>query len=78
MAIVSSRLPARAAPRRGFRPAIKDFYWKAYEDNLTGLSAMVAYNLLLSVFPLALGLLGLLLLIGATVATWVAEGRRSG
>lgn len=54
MAIVSSRLPARAAPRRGFRPAIKDFYWKAYEDNLTGLSAMVAYNLLLSVFPLAL------------------------
>ncbi len=54
MAIVSSRLPARAAPRRGFRPAVKDFYWKAYEDNLTGLSAMVAYNLLLSVFPLAL------------------------
>jgi YihY family inner membrane protein len=30
------------------------FYWKAYEDNLTGLSGMVAYNLLLSVFPLAL------------------------
>ena len=33
---------------------IKHFYWKAYEDNLTGLSGMVAYNLLLSVFPLAL------------------------
>jgi YihY family inner membrane protein len=33
---------------------IAGFYWKAYEDNLTGLSAMVAYNLLLSVFPLAL------------------------
>src|SRR3954469_2799108 len=30
------------------------FYRKAYEDNLTGLSGMVAYNLLLSVFPLAL------------------------
>jgi hypothetical protein len=30
-----------------------------------------------SVFPLALGLLGLLLLIGATVGTWMAEGRRS-
>jgi hypothetical protein len=29
-----------------------------------------------SVFPLALGLLGLVLLIGATVTTWVAEGRR--
>ncbi len=33
---------------------MKDFYWKAYEDNLTGLAGMVAYNLLLSVFPLAL------------------------
>jgi YihY family inner membrane protein len=32
----------------------KHFYVKAYEDNLTGLSGMVAYNLLLSVFPLAL------------------------
>ena len=30
------------------------FYKKAYEENLTGLSGMVAYNLLLSVFPLAL------------------------
>jgi hypothetical protein len=30
-----------------------------------------------SVFPLALGLIGLVLLIGATVATWVTEGRRS-
>ncbi len=34
--------------------ATKDFYRKAYEDNLTGLSGMVAYNMLLSVFPLAL------------------------
>jgi YihY family inner membrane protein len=33
---------------------VKHFYAKAYEDNLTGLSGMVAYNLLLSVFPLAL------------------------
>ena len=30
------------------------FYERAYTDNLTGLSGMVAYNLLLSVFPLAL------------------------
>ena len=30
------------------------FWRKAYEDNLTGMAAMVAYNLLLSVFPLAL------------------------
>jgi membrane protein len=33
---------------------VKRFYWKAYEDNLTGLSGMVAYNLLLSILPLAL------------------------
>jgi membrane protein len=30
------------------------FWNKAYQDNLTGLAAMVAYNLLLSLFPLAL------------------------
>jgi len=30
------------------------FWRKAYEDNLTGMAAMVAYNLILSVFPLAL------------------------
>ncbi len=34
--------------------AFKDFWIKAYTDNVTGLSGMVAYNLLLSVFPLAL------------------------
>ena len=33
---------------------LRRFYWKAYEDNLTGLAGMVAYNLLLSVLPLAL------------------------
>lgn len=33
---------------------VKAFYVKAYEDNLTGLSGMVAYNLLLSILPLAL------------------------
>jgi membrane protein len=30
------------------------FWRKGYEDNLTGMAAMVAYNLMLSVFPLAL------------------------
>jgi membrane protein len=34
--------------------AVKAFFRKAYEDNLTGMSALVAYNLMLSVFPLAL------------------------
>ena len=45
--------PARRRHRSPWR-ATKDFYAKAYEDNLTGLSGMVAYNMLLSVFPLAL------------------------
>ena len=34
--------------------SIAAFWRKAYEDGVTGLSAMVAYNLLLSIFPLAL------------------------
>jgi membrane protein len=34
--------------------AVKAFYWKAYRENITGLSGMVAYNMLLSLFPLAL------------------------
>jgi YihY family inner membrane protein len=45
--------PPRSRARRVGR-ALKTFYVKAYEDNLTGLSGMVAYNLLLSLFPLAL------------------------
>lgn len=44
--------PPRRTKRRSL--ALRDFWWKAYHDNLTGLSAMVAYNLLLSIFPLAL------------------------
>jgi len=34
--------------------AVSAFFKKAYEDGLTGLAAMVAYNLLASIFPLAL------------------------
>ena len=34
--------------------AFAAFWRKAYDDNLTGMAAMVAYNLMLSVFPLAL------------------------
>ncbi|MEO8686723.1 MAG: YihY/virulence factor BrkB family protein [Solirubrobacteraceae bacterium] len=33
---------------------LKHFYVKAYTDNLTGLAGMVAYSLLLSIFPVAL------------------------
>jgi YihY family inner membrane protein len=47
----------RERPRaRDQHPArwARSFWGKAYGDNVTGLSAMVAYNLLLSLFPLAL------------------------
>ena len=36
------------------RSALAAFLRKAFEDNLTGLASMVAYNLLLSIFPVAL------------------------
>jgi len=48
-------VPAPAGRRHRTVPrAFKDFWHKAYEDNVTGLAGMVAYNLLLSLFPLAL------------------------
>ena len=48
--------PRRRPRAREHHPLrwVKSFWWKAYQDNLTGMSAMVAYNLLLSLFPLAL------------------------
>jgi YihY family inner membrane protein len=33
---------------------VRQFFRKAYEDNLTGLSAMLAYNMLLSLLPVTL------------------------
>jgi membrane protein len=45
----------RPASRRARAWAyVKALYKKGYEDNVTGLGGMVAYNLLLSLFPLAL------------------------
>jgi membrane protein len=41
-------------PMRAARAYVGRFYRKAYEDNVTGLAGMVAYNMLLSVLPLAL------------------------
>jgi len=35
-------------------PWLRAFWHRAYEENVTGLSAMVAYNLMLAVFPFAL------------------------
>ena len=47
---------ARARPRLHLRArdGLVAFWRKAYEENVTGLSGMVAYNLLLSIFPFAL------------------------
>ena len=50
--------PERIGGLRGFafraRGAVVAFWRKSYEENLTGMSGMVAYNLLLSIFPFAL------------------------
>src|SRR5690348_17134346 len=40
--------------RRNSRPWLHAFWQRAYRENVTGLSAMVAYNLMLAVFPFAL------------------------
>jgi membrane protein len=42
------------SPLRHPRPWLKAFWQRAYMENVTGLSAMVAYNLMLAVFPFAL------------------------
>jgi membrane protein len=44
----------RPHPLRAVGRALARFWRKAYDDGITGLAAMVAYNLLLSIFPLAL------------------------
>lgn len=44
------------APAPGHKPrgGIRRLYWRAFDDNLTGMAAMVAYNLGLALFPFAL------------------------
>ena len=55
---VAAPADADASPRRGVGVRLRDgivaFWRKGYEENLTGMAGMVAYNLLLSVFPFAL------------------------
>jgi YihY family inner membrane protein len=41
-------------PVRNPRPWLRAFWQRAYRENVTGLAAMVAYNLMLAVFPFAL------------------------
>ncbi len=50
----SMRASSRTRPLLGIVRPLLRFWRKAYDDNLTGMAAMVAYNLMLSVFPLAL------------------------
>ncbi len=45
---------SRAQSTRNPRPWLRAFWQRAYRENVTGLSAMVAYNLMLAVFPFAL------------------------
>jgi len=53
-----ARAASAVAARRGIavraREGVVAFWRKAYEENVTGMSGMVAYNLLLSIFPFAL------------------------
>ncbi len=46
------RAPAGARVWRG--PWLRAFWNRAYKENITGLAGMVAYNLMLAVFPFAL------------------------
>jgi membrane protein len=39
---------------RNPRPWLRAFWQRAYRENVTGLAAMIAYNLMLAVFPFAL------------------------
>ena len=45
---------ARTAVSRQSKRYLRVFWERAYRENITGLSAMVAYNLALAIFPFAL------------------------
>ena len=60
-------------------PWLRAFWQRAYTENVTGLSAMVAYNLMLSVFPFALLVLfvfGQVLKIGGVEESVLADLQR--
>jgi membrane protein len=61
------------------RPWLNGFWQRAYRENVTGLSAMVAYNLMLAVFPFALLVLfffGQVLKIGGVEASVIDDLQR--
>src|SRR5690349_6819896 len=60
-------------------PWLRAFWNRAYRENVTGLSAMVAYNLMLAVFPFALLVLfvfGQVLKIGGVESSVLADLQR--
>jgi membrane protein len=64
---------------RHTRPWLRAFWQRAYRENVTGLSAMVAYNLMLAVFPFALLVLfvfGQVLKIGGVETSVVNDLQR--
>ncbi len=64
---------------RQSRPWLRAFWNRAYRENVTGLSAMVAYNLMLAVFPFALLVLfvfGQVLKIGGVEASVLDDLQR--
>jgi membrane protein len=54
----TGHMPKPGDPDRSWRlwhrPWLRAFWNRAYKENITGLSGMVAYNLMLAVFPFAL------------------------
>src|SRR6476620_2195754 len=66
-------------PMRHPKPWLSAFWQRAYRENVTGLSAMVAYNLMLAVFPFALLVLfvfGQVLKIGGVESSVLADLQR--
>ncbi|HXR30467.1 MAG TPA: YhjD/YihY/BrkB family envelope integrity protein, partial [Solirubrobacterales bacterium] len=64
---------------RKSHPWLRAFWYRAYRENVTGLSAMVAYNLMLAVFPFALLVLfifGQVLKIGGVEASVLDDLQR--
>jgi membrane protein len=53
-ASASTSASVRTPRGHRLRPYLRAFWRRAYRENVTGLSAMVAYNLMLAVFPFAL------------------------
>src|SRR3954465_8529024 len=67
------------SPLRQPRPWLRAFWQRAYRENVTGLSAMAAYNLMLAVFPFALLVLfvfGQVLKIGGVESSVLADLQR--